>query len=92
MVYDRGATSTGTTTAIISDTKPTSEFVATPQTGASPLVVIFVDESTSYDGIASWDWAFGDGGHSTTTNPTHTFTTVSTYTVTLTVYEDDGDS
>ncbi len=35
-------------------------------------------------------WAFGDGGTSTATNPSHTYTTPGTYTVALTVTTADG--
>ena len=33
--------------------------------------------------VTSWAWTFGDGGTSTLQNPTHTYTTNGTYTVTL---------
>lgn len=85
------ATDTDTTTATIADTEPTAEFSGTPTTGTPPLTVSFTDLSTSYDGIVSWSWIFGDGGTSTDRNPTHTYDAEGTYTVTLTVEEADGD-
>ena len=35
--------------------------------------------------IVSWNWNFGDGSNSTLQNPTHTYTSNGTYTVSLTV-------
>ncbi len=35
--------------------------------------------------IISWNWNFGDGSSSTLQNPSHTYTTDGTYTVSLTV-------
>ena len=32
-----------------------------------------------------WTWDFGDGGNSTTQNPSHTYTTIGTYIIELTV-------
>ena len=43
----------------------------------------FTDESIGT--IDSWEWNFGDGGTSTEQNPTHTYNTPDTYTVSLTV-------
>lgn len=44
--------------------------------------VQFIDNST---GGTSWAWDFGDGNTSTLQNPTHTYATVDTFTVCLTV-------
>jgi len=52
--------------------------------------VQFTDTSTDINGyIASWYWEFGDGGDSTSQNPTHQYTDDGTYLVTLTVTDDD---
>ena len=46
------------------------------------LTVVFTNLST--DG-AAYNWSFGDGGTSTTANPSHTYAVEGAYTVTLTV-------
>ncbi|TWD83283.1 PKD domain-containing protein [Kribbella amoyensis] len=47
--------------------------------------------SSDPDGsIASYAWTFGDGGTSTAANPTHTYTTAGTYSVSLTVTDNSG--
>ncbi|MCX6654140.1 MAG: PKD domain-containing protein, partial [Candidatus Bathyarchaeota archaeon] len=40
--------------------------------------------------IASWAWTFGDTGTSTSQSPSHTYAAAGTYTVRLTVTDDDG--
>jgi len=62
-------------------TKPQADFTGTPSTGAAPLNVTFTDTSTRSP--TSWSWNFGDGGTSTLQNPTHTYSTAGTYTVSL---------
>jgi len=65
---------------------PSADFNATPTNGCAPLRVNFTDLS---DGngkeIISWSWDFGDGGTSTSQNPSHTYTDPGTYTVSLNV-------
>ena len=64
--------------------EPVAAFTnATPRSGPAPLTVSFTDQSTG--SITSHSWNFGDGGTSTAQNPAHQYTTVGTYTVTLTV-------
>ena len=62
---------------------PTALFSASPTSGIQPLTVSFTDQSTG--DITSWSWSFGDGEISTDQNPTHTYNTAGTYTVSLTV-------
>ncbi|MHA2282672.1 MAG: DNRLRE domain-containing protein [Promethearchaeota archaeon] len=65
-----------------------ADFTGTPLTGAMPLTVSFTDQSIGQ--ITSWSWDFGDGGMSTLQNPSYTYTTAGTYTVSLTVTGPDG--
>ncbi len=67
---------------VVADT-PLAAFVGTPQNGAPPLLVDFTDQSTG--NITSWDWDFGDTNSSTIQSPSHTYTAVGTYAITLTV-------
>lgn len=51
--------------------------------------VAFLDASTVQEGtIVAWVWDFGDGSHSNEQNPTHSWNTPGTYTVSLTVYNE----
>ncbi|MFA5414208.1 MAG: PKD domain-containing protein [Methanoregula sp.] len=61
---------------------PVANFTCAPTTGAAPLTVLFTD--TSRNSPTVWDWTFGDGGSSSLQNPTHTYSTAGTYTVSLT--------
>jgi PKD repeat protein len=58
-----------------------------------------VGESISFSGagssdpdgsIASYEWSFGDGSNSTAANPDHAYSSAGTYTVSLTVTDNNG--
>jgi PKD repeat protein len=68
---------------------PVADFQANPTSGEAPLTVDFTDLSTGNP--TSWSWNFGDGvGTSTAKNPTYEYASVGTYSVTLTVTNDEG--
>ncbi len=87
LTVDNGnGTNTSSATTITvneSSTAPVADFTADVYSGDSALTVQFTDASTNNP--TSWFWDFGDGGTSTDQNPSYTFETVGTFTVTLTV-------
>jgi PKD repeat protein len=65
--------------------------VATIRYTTLALTANFTDASTDVDGtIASREWNFGDGTTSTEANPVHTYLVAGTYTVTLTVTDNEN--
>ncbi len=71
---------------------PAAEFSGDPTTGAAPLTVDFLDESTG--DITSWSWDFDNDGtpDSMEQHPSYIYTVVGTYTVSLTVSGPGGSS
>ena len=68
---------------------PTAIFAASSQQSCNGEVS-FADQSIN--GATSWLWNFGDGNTSTAQNPTHTYLTEGTYSVTLTASNNFGNS
>lgn len=64
----------------LDSTAPTASFTSDVTLTCSGIVS-FNDQSTNLP--YSWAWDFGDGGTSVQQNPTHTYTTDGTYTVSL---------
>jgi len=62
---------------------PTAEFIGVPTSGTVPFTTTFTNQSTGTYSAQAWN--FGDGGTSTSANPTHAYTAAGTYTVTLTL-------
>ncbi|MBI4945394.1 MAG: PKD domain-containing protein [Bacteroidetes bacterium] len=67
---------------------PRPYFYADKLNGCSPLLVTFTDTSISDSALVQWTWNFGDGSPTVITRNnfiSHTYTTPSSYAVTMTV-------
>jgi PKD repeat protein len=62
---------------------PDADFEADIVQGNYPLTIHFSD--ASFGNVSSWLWTFGDESTSTEKNPTHTYATAGSFTVSLTV-------
>ena len=78
-----GASTTNRANYITAYALPGASFTASPTNGVRPLAVSFVNTSTGT--VSSVAWTFGDGGSSTNINPSHIYTNIGIYDVTLTV-------
>jgi PKD repeat protein len=93
---DDGATDTATIDVVVDpvpNVAPEAGASADVTSGIAPLPVAFSGASSiDSDGtIAGYEWDFGDGSPvATGVDVNHTFTAVGTFTVTLTVTDDDG--
>ena len=67
-----------------------ARFSANKVSGATPLDVMFKDESLGGAGIEGWLWDFGDGSSSTLREPTHQYASAGNFTVSLTITRSDG--
>jgi len=75
-----------------SNRTPAASFTTSPSAGAAPLTVT-VDASASSDSdgsITTYSWNFGDGGTATGVTAQHVYNQSGSYTITLTVTDDDG--
>lgn len=75
-------TETKTNFVSVTDGAITAEFTSSTQNGEVPLSVDFTDNSSG--DVTTWSWDFGDGGSSTSQNPSHTYSNAGTYSVSLT--------
>jgi len=73
---------------VTSPQPPVADFSGNPLSGYAPLTVYFTDQSTNTP--TSWSWTFGDSGTSSAENPSHEYTAVNTYDVSLTATNAQG--
>jgi len=70
---------------------PVADFVVIPAEPTTEDTIQFTDRSSDPDGeIVSWWWEFGDGTTADVQAPTHTYSEPGSYTVRLTVTDDEG--
>jgi len=89
-IYAQNIQEDGTLGVVINQ-PPVADFSWAPSIPTTQDTVQFTD--LSYDPIGyivNWTWDFGDGNSSITQNPTHQYPTQGTYTVRLTVVDDEG--
>ena len=89
---DDGATSTASSTKTVLNTSPVASFTESSTTAYKGEVIRF-NASVSYDpdgSVVSYFWDFGDGTNASGVIVDHAYTNVGTYTVTLTVTDNDG--
>lgn len=68
---------------------PYSNFTSNVTNGGRPLTVNFTNQSVGAD---SYIWDFGDGTTSTAINPIKTYSSIGTYTVSLTAINEAGET
>jgi len=67
---------------------PIAAFSGSPRSGFPSVTVTFTDQSMASP--TSWSWDFGDGGGSAAQSPTHAYTALGAYDVSLTATNDLG--
>ncbi len=74
-----------TVTNIAINQPPVAKASAAPLSGLVPLIVAFSSAGSSdpEGATLTYNWAFGDGGTSTTANPSHTYQSAGTFTAQL---------
>ncbi len=72
---------------------PVAGFAYSPASPSTTDTLEFTDQSTDADGqVVAWAWDFGDGATADVQNPQHSYSRSGSYTVTLVVKDDDGNS
>lgn len=82
---------TGGGTGLTFNLLPTAQITVDQTVGVVPLTVHFDSSGSTDDGIiVAREWDFGDGGTSQEIAPAHTFNSSGTFTVTLTITDNQG--
>ncbi|MEE8355504.1 MAG: PKD domain-containing protein, partial [Candidatus Bathyarchaeia archaeon] len=90
---DDGNTDTVTRSVTIENLPPTAEFTASATTAQIDDEIRFTDASTDpEDHQLRYSWDFGDGSTSDASNPRHSYDEAGTYTVVLTLSDDEGET
>jgi len=82
---------TGSTSQTVTVTRPNQPPTASFTYSCNGLNCAFTSTSTDPDGtIVSYNWTFGDGTSATAQNPSHSYAAAGSYTVALTVTDNQG--
>jgi PKD repeat protein len=87
-----GAAASASTLTITANQLPAALAVADRSSGDAPFVVVFTGSVIGGTPPFTYSWTLGDGATSTAENPSHTFMSVGTYSVYLTMSDADGNS
>ena len=88
---DDGATDVLSKSIFVDIIKPNADFTINPPNPSKYQEIKFIDQSTDSDGfISSWIWDFDDGTKSNDKNPTHIYSIIGTYNITLEVTDNEG--
>ncbi len=90
VIDERGGETMRTKTVTV--VQPEADFGWEPVTPTTQDVVHFAGMAIPAQGVAGWNWDFGDGGGANIQNPPHTFAQKGNYQVTLTVVYETGAS
>lgn len=86
-------TTTSTSKSLTVNKPPEASFRYSPLSPRVTENIQFTDESYDLDGqIVDWDWSFGDGSSSSLSNPAHTYSQSGSYTVRLTIMDNNEAS
>jgi gliding motility-associated-like protein len=86
-----GSPAASATETVTINPLPTVSFKADTTNGCYPVCVNFKDLTTANpDKISGWKWTFGDGGTSTSQNPSYCYTAPGSYTIGLIATSDSG--
>ncbi len=88
-IYQNGCTSSASFSPVEVYPSPALSYTMTNYTGCLPLTVNFINNTP---GSFNWLWDFGDGTTSSLFAPTHTYTTVGSFQVSLTASNSYGCS
>jgi PKD repeat protein len=93
VVDDDGSLRETTKDIVVTDDAPTAEFTISNPSPLENTTVYFDDASSSYpDIIVSYEWTFGDGDVATGVNVSHVYVQNGSYSVDLTITDNDGSS
>lgn len=91
-VFNSFGCSAGSAAVSVSVDNPLSDFVADSLLVFIPNAVVNFTATTTGIPPYTYNWSFGDGGTSSASTPTHTYTTIGYDTVSLTVIDSAGCS